>query len=102
MGTTCGEASSTEEEDVQPTKQTPTKEEDVQSTKEALAIQFVLMVCGGVYPAIQPMGTTCGEASSTEGEDGQPTKQTPTEEEDVQSTKEALAIQFVLMVCGGV
>ena len=33
---------------------------------EALAIQFVLMVCGGVYPAIQPMGTTCGEASSPE------------------------------------
>lgn len=68
---------------------------------EALAIQFVLMVCGGVYPAIQPMGTTCGEASSAEEEDSQTTKQTPTEEDD-QSTIKALAIQFVLMVCGGV
>ena len=34
-----------------------------QPPKEALAIQFVLMVCDGVYPAIQPMSATCGEAS---------------------------------------
>ena len=46
-----------------------------------LAIQFVLMVCGGVYPAIQPMGTTCGEASSTEedAKTGKPTKKPATQ-----------------------
>ena len=59
MGTTDGE-SSAREQDEQQTKHTPSEEDD-QSTMEALAIQFVLMVCGGVYSAIQPMGANCGE-----------------------------------------